>query len=238
MRGGVQDKGELMADSIQEDTREKRQKRLFEIYRQGTIYLVTEQSLSQRSTEEVVLPALRGGVRMVQMREKNKNKRDRLALAHRLRHITQEFEALLFIDDEVDIAHICDADGVHLGLDDLPITEIRRNFPKLLVGGSTHNLAEAQQAIGDGADYINIGPIFPTDTKSWSGEFLGLDNLRQIAEHVYLPFSVMGGIKREHIPQLTEAGARICAMVTGLTQAEHVLAEATSLTELLQQNLR
>ena len=184
------------------------------------LYLVTSQSLSAgRSTEAIVAAALRGGVRLIQLREKELPLRDYVRLAENVRRMTREAGALLIINDRVDVALGVDADGVHLGQDDFPVGEARNLGPDLIIGASTHSPAEAHAAQAAGASYINIGPLFPTRTKAWSGAFLGWEGLRAVQAAAAIPFTVMGGIKREHIPGLVQSGVRTIALVTAVTAA-------------------
>jgi len=189
-------------------------------FRDAGLYLVTSQSLSlERTTLQVLEAALRGGVRLVQLREKEMSLREIYAIAIEARRMTREAGALLIINDRIDVALAVGADGVHLGQDDLPIEASRELGPDLIIGASTHSVAEADDAIAQGASYVNIGPIFSTNTKMWADEYLGLDGLREISATVTVPFTVMGGIKRAHIPQLVEAGAETIALVTAVTKA-------------------
>jgi thiamine-phosphate pyrophosphorylase len=189
-------------------------------FAEAGLYLVTSQKLSAgRTTPEIVRAALAGGVRLIQLREKDMALRNFLALAEQVRNLTAQAGALLIINDRVDVALEVGADGVHLGQDDLPIPAARRLGPDLIVGASTHSVEEALRAQAEGASYINIGPIYPTGTKRWEGEFLGVEGLKRIAAVARIPFTVMGGIKREHIPELVRAGARIIALVTAVTAA-------------------
>ncbi|MGI6086736.1 MAG: thiamine phosphate synthase [Kiritimatiellia bacterium] len=202
--------------------------------RQAGIYLVTSQALSAgRTTLEIAQAALAGGIRLIQLREKELPTREFFRLAEQMRQLTADVGALLIINDRLDIALAVGADGVHLGQEDLPITAARRLAPDLIIGASTHSIAEAQQAEKDGASYINIGPLFPTQTKQWDGEFLGLEGLRRISATVSLPFTVMGGIKPNHIPELRRAGAQIIAVVTAITAASDPERAARELLALM-----
>lgn len=213
-------------------------KHLIEIFDQGTIYFVTEESLSRgRSTEDVCREALQSGVRMIQLRDKSLTKRKRLEKAYILREQTRKHGALFFVDDEVDIALLAGADGVHLGLDDLPVGEVKKKFPDLLVGASAHNLAEARMAEEHGADYINIGPIYPTNTKKWDKDFLGLDKLKEISGKVNIPYTVMGGIKQDKIKELVLHGARICSVVTAISGADNIRNSSSQLVRELKEAL-
>jgi thiamine-phosphate pyrophosphorylase len=199
------------------------------------LYLVTSQPLSAgRSTREIVVAALAGGVKLVQLREKDMPLREYLDLAREVRILTEAAAALLIINDRVDVALAVGADGVHLGLDDFPVPEARRLAPELIIGASTHSVDEARRAQAEGASYINIGPIYPTGTKHWEGDYLGLEGLRSIAAVTRIPFTVMGGIKSAHIPDLIQAGARTIALVTAVTDAADPESACRSLLQTLR----
>lgn len=189
-------------------------------FAEAGLYLVTSQSLSAgRTTPEVVRSALSAGVRLVQLREKDKSDRDLVALAGEVRRLTAAAGALLLINDRVDVALAVGADGVHLGQDDFPLPAARRLGPDLIIGASTHSVAEALRAQEQGASYINIGPVFATATKSWSEPFLGFEGLRRVAAAARVPFTVMGGIQAGHVPALAACGAGTIAVVTAVTAA-------------------
>ena len=202
---------------------------------QADLYLVTSQDMScGRSTVEVVDIALAAGVRLVQLREKGLAGPELRGLAEEVRDLTSKAGAVLIINDSVELALAVGADGVHLGQQDCPVAEARIAAPDLLVGASTHSVEEARKAEQDGASYINIGPVFRTQTKSWDDEFLGLDGVRRIGNEVEVPFTVMGGIKEEHIPDLIAAGAAAIAVVTAVTAAEHPGEAAESLLSTIR----
>lgn len=183
------------------------------------IYPVTSAELSAgRSSLQILDALIAGGARIVQLREKNLCKRELYDLALAFRQRTREADVLLVINDHIDIALAVDADAVHLGQDDLPIPAARRLAPDLLIGSSTHNLQELQQAQAQGADIVNLGPIFSTQTKVHNFH-LGLSGLQDLMAHCQVPFSVMGGIKLAQIPDLLKIGARHIAVVTAITQA-------------------
>lgn len=196
-----------------------REKRV-EMFRRVDVYPVTAERLSEgRSNLEVLEGLVRGGAKIVQLREKDRSGSDFYHLALRFREITAEAGMLLIINDRLDIALAVDADGVHLGQDDLPIAAAREIAPDLILGASTHSLEEAFQAQRDGADYVNIGPIFPTKTKEGVGETLGPEAISEISPHIDIPFTVMGGINESNIDQVLAQGARRIAMVTAITRA-------------------
>jgi thiamine-phosphate pyrophosphorylase len=187
------------------------------------IYPVTAEKLSAgRSNLEVLDQVIAGGAKIVQLREKDIPAGELYELALAFRRKTEEAKVLLIINDHVDIALAVEADGVHLGQDDLPVDAARRIAPDLLIGASTHSLEQALRAERLGADYINIGPVFPTETKEGHTKFLGPEGIREIGSRTSLPFTVMGGIKWENLEPVLDAGARRVAMVTGITQAEDI----------------
>ena len=199
----------------------------------GAFYLtdvypvVTSEFCLGRSPVAVAESLLKGGVRLLQIREKTMPDRSFLDLLRQVRELTWDYGALLIVDDRVDAALIAQADGVHLGQDDLPLPDARRIAPDLLIGVSTHNADEIAQAQDEGCSYLNIGPIFPTKTKNLTGiKFLGLDELKWLIPLVHVPFSVMGGIKFDHLADLKAAGAGRIAAVTAFTQQPDPGAEA------------
>jgi thiamine-phosphate pyrophosphorylase len=200
-------------------TREER-KSLFESV---DIYPVTCQRLSNgRSDLEVLDGLIDGGARIVQLREKDLSERDFFRLAEIFRERTTKAGMLLVINDRVDAAIATRADGVHLGQEDFPVPAARRIAPDLLIGVSSHNLEEALRARDEGADYVNIGPIFPTGTKEGVERFLGPGAIAQIAPGLGIPFTVMGGIKMSNITEVLEMGARKVAVVTAITRAPDI----------------
>jgi thiamine-phosphate pyrophosphorylase len=127
-----------------------------------------------------------------------------------------------------------EADGVHLGQDDLPLPVARQLAPELLIGASTHSLEQALQAEKDGADYLNIGPIFSTQTKEGVGRSLGPEAISEISPQIKVPFTVMGGINEKNIDQVLAEGARRVAMVTAITKAEDIAARVRLLKEKIE----
>ena len=178
--------------------------------------------------------ALSGGVRLIQLREKNLSVPRLLELAGKIRKMTAEADALLIINDRIDIALSVGADGVHLGQDDLPVDAARRIAPDLIIGASSHTEEEACKAEAEGASYVNIGPVFSTKTKEWNNGFLGLDGVKSIAPHISIPFTVMGGIKSHHVPELRSAGAKTIALVTAITAAPDPEKASKELLRLMQ----
>ena len=212
-------------------TREARRK-LFQLV---DIYPVTCEELSEgRSNLEVLEAVIQAGARIIQLREKEYSKMDLYHMALKFREITTQAGVLLIINDHLDVALGVAADGVHLGQEDLPLTVARQLAPELLIGASTHSLEQALQAQKDGADYINIGPIFPTGTKEGVEGSLGTEAIAKISPRLEIPFTVMGGINELNLDQVLAEGARRVAMVTAITKA----ADITAKVQFLRKKIR
>ena len=191
-----------------------------EAFRRTDVYpVITTDFCAGRNPLEIARSILKGGATILQMREKSMSDGDFMPLLRQARQLTREYGALLIVDDRVDAALAAEADGVHLGQEDFPVEDARRLGPDLLIGVSTHNPEEIRQAQADGCSYLNIGPIFPTKTKQLACTFLGLENLKVFSREVKVPFSVMGGIKFDNLPELMACGALHIAAVTAFTQA-------------------
>ncbi len=204
-------------------------------FKQVDIYPVTCERLSSgRSNLEVLKAVIQGGARIIQLREKEYSGKKIYDLALKFREITTKAGVLLIINDHVEIAMAVEADGVHLGQDDFPLYAARKIAPELLIGASTHSLKEAIRAQKEGADYINIGPIFPTGTKEGIERFLGPEAIAAISPEIDVPFTVMGGISASNVDQVLTNGARRVAMVTAITQAPDITAQVRSLKEKIQ----
>ena len=182
-----------------------------------------------RPVMEIFEAAASAGVTLIQLREKEKGKKFLYDLAVACRPVANRYGILLMIDDHVDVALAAGADGVHLGQEDLPVPAARSIAPDLWIGNSTHNLEEALAAKAAGADCINIGPIYPTQTKHVGCPALGVGAIGTIAPVVGIPFSVMGGVKQHRFAELLAAGARHLAMVTEITQAPDIEAKVREL---------
>jgi thiamine-phosphate pyrophosphorylase len=204
------------------------------IFRSAGIYpVLTPEFTNGRDLVFVLEELAAGGAELVQLRMKNASPPEILKTAEKFKNICDRTGILLIINDRVDIALACGADGVHLGQDDFPANTAVAKFAKdLIIGVSTHSLEEALKAQKDGADYINIGPLFKTETKENLVAPLGIEIITTIREKIKIPFTVMGGIKSGHIPALLAAGAKRIAMVTEITMAENIRANFMALKEL------
>lgn len=195
------------------------------------LYLVTAPSPNLLS---VVEAALQGGLPLVQYREKTGDDCDRIVIARQLKALCQKYGALFLINDRVDLALAVDADGVHLGQQDLPIETARQLLGSdRIIGRSTTNPTEMAQALAEGADYIGVGPIYATPTKP-DKTAAGLDYVRYAAENSPVPFFAIGGIDAQNLDEVIAAGGDRVAVVRALMQAEQPTTVSQHLIARLQ----
>ena len=200
--------------------------RLNHFIKNVTVYPVSCEKLGNgRSDVEWLDGVIRGGAQIVQLRDKISSDRTLLAKAKAFRQKTREAGILFLVNNRIDIALLADADGVHLGNSDIPAQDARQLAPEWIIGVSANTKEQAAQAKEAGASYYNIGPIFATKTKAGLVEFIGPEAIQSYSNESSLPFTVMGGIKREHIGALTAEGAKRLAVVTALTMAPDLPAE-------------
>ena len=183
------------------------------------LYCVTDRTqTANRPLSDVVHAALDGGVRAVQLREKDLEGRDLYALAERLRALTLRYQAHLLVNDRLDVALAVEADGVHLGQHSFAVKDARRLLGAgKLIGVSTHSRQEITAA--QGADFIVFGPVYYTPSKADYGEPQGLDRLRAAVVHSTVPVFAIGGIKTGRVPEVLETGAHGIAMISALSAA-------------------
>jgi thiamine-phosphate pyrophosphorylase len=192
------------------------------------LYAITDQASSLGRDDLTVAAALlKGGASCLQYRAKKVSAREQWELAVMLRRLTLDFGVPFIVNDRVDLAVDCGADGVHLGQDDLPIASAKRlaralGRDDLIVGRSTHSLDQALEAEKDGADYIGYGPLYPTLTKENNVPAVGVGTLREVVDSISIPVVAIGGIKLEHLEAVARHGGRHCAIVTALTSAKDV----------------
>ncbi len=211
---------------------EKYIQRLQKFRDEVTVYPVSSEPLAEgRSDEQWLDDVLQGGAKIVQLRDKESTDRQLLEKAKYFRKKTSDAGALFMINDRVDIALLTDADGIHLGQKDLPSEEVVKLVPDMLIGISCNSELQASQ-LGKmeregmlSASYYNIGPIYPTKTKEGLTEFIGPEAIEVFSSYVSIPFTVMGGIKLEHVTELAACGVRRIAVVTALTKAPDITAE-------------
>jgi len=197
------------------------------------LYVLLTASQCQASMEWTIEQAAAGGATLFQLREKALDDRRLLARAREVRHWTLRANALFIMNDRPDIARLANADGVHLGQDDMPVKEARQIMGvDAIIGVSTHNLEQLQQAILDGANYIGIGPAFPTSTKP-DITIAGLDYLRTASEATSLPAFAIGGITPENIDAVMATGVKRVAVSSVIARAEEPVQVAAALRRAL-----
>jgi len=187
----------------------------------GLYVIIDTQTLELKDVIGAARKAIRGGAKVIQLRDKQHGKGKVLTAAQKLRDLCCQSNTLFIINDYLDIVLASDADGIHVGYDDLPLSAVRKELPiDKIVGLSTHTLVQAQEAAAKGADYIAVGSIFPSPTKV-KATVVGLEHLRQVRKVVSIPIVAIGGINRENIGEIMAAGADSAAVISAvLTQKD------------------
>jgi thiamine-phosphate pyrophosphorylase len=199
------------------------------------LYLITGRGETLgRNLEFVVEEALRGGVRAVQLRDKELSTKRLYETAYELRHLTSRYGAKLIINDRVDVALAVDADGVHIGSQSLPTYKVRRLLgEKKLIGVSCHNQIQAIAAQEMGADFITFGPVYFTPSKAAYGDPVGLEKLKMVTEMLQIPVFALGGIKQENCAEITSCGVRGIGVISAVMSAPEPREAAKSLLALM-----
>jgi len=201
------------------------------------LYLITDRNLfnAQCSLYLAIEDALKAGIKVIQLREKDLGTRDLLNMAYMMRDLTEQYNARLFINDRVDIALAVGADGVHLGQNSMSARPVRKiSGNKLLIGVSTHGIDEAIEAEKDGADFITLGPIYQTPSKLKYGNPIGIDTLRKVKSKVSIPVLAIGGIKVDKVKEVTEVGADGIALISAILTAENIKETTEEFMRLLK----
>ena len=200
------------------------------------LYLITDRKLVTHyvSLITAVEEALKGGVKALQVREKDLGTRELLDMAYRMREITDKYRAKLFINDRVDIALSVEADGVHLGQNSIPPHAVRKIAKgKFMIGVSAHSIEEAKQAEKEGADFITLGPVYKTPSKLKYGQPLGVDIIRKTKAEISIPVFAIGGIKKDRIKEVMNAGADGIALISGILGAKDIKEKTGEFLKLL-----
>lgn len=200
-----------------------------------SLYLITDRKQTAgRKLPAVVTDALRGGLRAVQLREKDLTGCQLFELADELRNITRAYGARLLINDRIDIALAVGADGVHLGRGSIPVAAARRILGGAqLIGYSAHGLAEAQQAEADGADFVTFGPVYSTPSKAAYGEPLGLARLSEVARSLAIPVFALGGVNISSAHEVMAAGAHGVALISAIIATQNPTVATESLLRII-----
>lgn len=206
-------------------------KKVFENFR---LYAVTDFRTEEAGLDQKIEAAYRGGADIVQLRAQGLTDGELYRIGLRLGKIANRFQRLFFVNDRPDLALAVEADGVHLGQDDLPMAAIRKILKgrNCFVGRSTHSLSQALQAVREGVDYIGVGPVFKTPTKPHYPP-VGLELVQAVSRRVRIPFVCIGGIDPSNVRQVMEAGASRVAVVRAVFGAPDVCRAAKSLRKVL-----
>jgi len=200
----------------------------------GVYVIIDTESLKGRSHLETARLSIQGGARIIQLRDKTTPKGELIQLAVQIRQLCAENNALFIINDYLDIALSVNADGLHVGQGDFPITAARKMTPiDMIIGCSANTLAEAIQAEKDGADYIGLGAIYPTGTKT-DAVVTGLNTLREVTMTVKIPVVAIGGINKYNIKDVMAAGAAAAAVISAVVGTDSPEIATRELGELIK----
>lgn len=202
-----------------------------------TLYLVTDRRMSKEGFETVVEEAIRGGVTLVQLREKEGDTGLLYERARRLKEVTDRYHIPLIIDDRIDIMLAVDAAGVHVGQSDMPAAIARQMIgPDKILGVSAANLSEALMAEADGADYLGVGAMYPTKTKT-DADFTTRETLEAIKRSVHIPVCTIGGINEKTILDFKGSAIDGFAIVSAIMASEEPKTAAEKLKRMIRQTL-
>jgi thiamine-phosphate pyrophosphorylase len=200
------------------------------------LYLITDRRQTRgRELLEVVEQALDGGVRAIQLREKDLGGKELFLLAQKMKSLCARYRASLFINDRIDVVLAVEADGVQLGSDAMPIDAARELLgEKKLIGASTHSIKEAVAAERAGADFALFGPVYFTPSKAAYGSPQGLELLQEVVEKISLPVYAIGGIKPGNIAAVKTTGGRGVALISAVMSAAEPSAASREMLRLLK----
>nr|BBH92597.1 thiamine-phosphate synthase [Thermogemmatispora argillosa] len=201
-----------------------------------TLHVLTDREWSRgRDMQTVAAAALAGGATIIQLRDKQATTRTLVEEGLALRALTRRHGALFIVNDRVDVALAVEADGAHVGQDDMPVALARKLLgPGRILGVSAGNLEEAEQAVAEGADYLGVGPIYPTRGKADAGPATGPELLRAISARYRVPLVAIGGITAENTPEVIAAGACGVAVITAVVHAEDIAAAARAIVRQVE----
>ncbi len=186
------------------------------------LYLLVTEEMCPNGLGPLIRDAMAGGVDVIQLREKGMSDRRLIETAKLVREWTRDAGVLFIVNDRADIAMMADADGVHVGQDEASVGDARKIVgTEKLIGVSTHSIEQARQAVIDGADYLGVGPVFVSKTKTFRcDEFVGLDLVKSVASEIATPWFAIGGIDEEKLVSVVEAGARRVAVSSAICGAD------------------
>lgn len=201
------------------------------------IYLILGESFSNGRTNLIVLKeALEAGIKIIQYREKNKSRNEKLEECKELIELVHLYNGLFIVNDDIDIAISIGADGIHLGQDDFPIASARLIAPNMFIGVSTHNIEQAKKAEKAGADYIGVGPMFETITKLNIELSGGIGFLEKVSKEISIPHVAIGGIKENNIISLMKSGMNQCAMISEIVGSDNIQEKIKSIINEMEKS--
>lgn len=202
-----------------------------------SLYLVTDQGLCPgRDLVDVVMEAVAGGVNIVQIREKNSDIRDFFHLAMAIKKALQYSNVPLIINDRVDVALACQADGVHVGQTDLPISVVREMIgPDRIVGVSINTYEQIKETLQNEVDYLSLSPVFPTPTKADTTEPFGIQGLTKARQITDKPLITIGGINKSNLREIISTGMDGVAVVSAICSAPNPEAAARELADIIRE---
>lgn len=187
-----------------------------------SLYLVTDRRWTDRPLEEIVEEAIRAGVTMVQLREKDMGLNEFVELGKRVKKVTDSYNIPFVINDRVEVAKAIDADGVHIGQGDMDVREAREILGKeKIIGVSASNLDEAKRAEKDSADYLGVGALFPTGTKD-DADHVSYEALKEIVENTGIPVVGIGGIDKDNIEDLRGSNISGVAVISAILKEKDI----------------
>lgn len=200
------------------------------------LYAVTDRAwVGEQSFYEQVESALKGGITCLQLREKELDAGEFLKEAQVIGKLCKKYNVTFIINDNVDIALKCGADGVHVGQEDMKASDVRKMIGEdMILGVSAHNVEEAKEAVKNGADYLGVGAVFTTTTKKNVSQ-MPIDTLREICNSVDVPIVAIGGIKKSNIHMLNGSGVDGVALVSAVFSAENIEDECITLKKLSEE---
>ncbi|MDR2247136.1 MAG: thiamine phosphate synthase [Treponema sp.] len=205
------------------------------IHQDLRLYLCTDRALTLgRPITQAVEAAIAGGVTLVQLREKTASTEEFYRIALAIHALTRPYHLPLVINDRLDIALAVGAEGLHLGQSDLPLSVARRLAgSRMFIGLSASTVEEALRAQAEGADYLGVGPVYPTCSKADSGESIGLEGLAAIRAAVHIPVAAIGGINEANAAQVMEAAVAGIAVISGILSQPDIEAAARNLRRIV-----
>lgn len=209
-----------------------------QIKQQLSVYFIMGTANTSRQPLDVLKEAIQGGITMFQFREKGEGAlqgEEKKQLARQLQVLCQEANVPFIVNDDVQLAIDLDADGVHVGQEDTLAQDVRQRIGNKILGVSTHNLDEVRQAMKDGADYVGMGPVYPTETKKDTRSVQGVSLINEVRQHgLHIPIVGIGGITYENAAPVIQAGADGISIISAISQSADPIKAAEELTSLVE----